>query len=88
MIYHRRINRATASKFSKIVINMQSFLQIIYHSITTEVVSVDIQSLQAMIQDVFLYHSSITPKTWYCKRLRDATIVLQTRVFSFVIKKR
>ena len=65
MIYHRRINRATASKFSKIVINMQSFLQIIYHSITTEVVSVDIQSLQAMIQDVFLYHSSITPKTWY-----------------------
>ena len=60
MIYHRRINRATASKFSKIVINMQSFLQIIYHSITTEVVSVDIQSLQAMIQDVFLYHSSIT----------------------------
>nr|DAO70317.1 MAG TPA: tail tube protein [Caudoviricetes sp.] len=40
MIYHRRINRATASKFSKIVINMQSFLQIIYHSITTEVVSV------------------------------------------------
>ena len=45
--------------------NMQSFLQIIYHSITTEVVSVDIQSLQAMIQDVFLYHSSITPKTWY-----------------------
>ena len=63
MIYHRRINRATASKFSKIVINMQSFLQIIYHSITTEVVSVDIQLLQAMIQDVFLYHSSITPKT-------------------------
>ena len=56
-------NRATASKFSKIVINMQSFLQIIYHSITTEVVSVDIQLLQAMIQDVFLYHSSITPKT-------------------------
>ena len=25
---------------------------------------------------------------WLCKRLRDATIVLQTRVFSFVIKKR
>ncbi len=23
-----------------------------------------------------------------CKRLRDATIVVQTRVFSFVIKKR
>ena len=64
MIYHRRINRATASKFSKIVINMQSFLQIIYHSITTEVVSIDIQSLQVMIQDVFLYHSSITPKTF------------------------
>ena len=48
--------RATASKFSKIVINMQSFLQIIYHSITTEVVSVDIQSLEAVIQEVFLYH--------------------------------
>lgn len=25
---------------------------------------------------------------FYRKRLRDATIVLQTRVFSFVIKKR
>ena len=76
MIYHRRINRATASKFSKIVINMQSFLQIIYHSITTEVVSVDIQSLQAMIQDVFLYHSSITPKTLSRNRLRDATFAI------------
>ena len=27
-------------------------------------------------------------KKMECKRLRDATIVLQTRVFSFVIKKR
>lgn len=33
---------------------------------------------------IFNYYSSYT----ISKRLRDATIVLQTRVFSFVIKKR
>ena len=40
-----------------------SFLQILYHSITAKVIVIDIQSLEAVIQDVFLYHSSITPKT-------------------------
>jgi len=37
-----------------------------------------------MIVVVFYYHSTIMHR----KRLRDATIVVQTRVFSFVIKKR
>ena len=38
-----------------------SFLQILYHSITTKVVAIHIQASEAVIQDVFLYHSSITP---------------------------
>ena len=42
----------------------QSFLQILYHSITTKVVAIHIQALEAVIQDVFLYHSSITSKIW------------------------
>jgi hypothetical protein len=33
-------------------------------------------------------YKSYEEKLFYSKRLRDATIVLQTRVFSFVIKKR
>ena len=37
-----------------------------------------------MIVGVFNYHLSIMQR----KRLRDATFVLQTVVFSFVIKKR
>ena len=37
-----------------------SFLQILYHSITTKVVAINIQASEAVIQDVFLYHSSIT----------------------------
>ena len=53
--------RATASKFSKVVICIRSFLQILYHSITTKVVAIHIQASEAVIQDVFLYHSSITP---------------------------
>ena len=48
---------------TKAVIYIRSFLQIIYHSITMKVVSIDIQTLEAVIQDVFLYHSSITPET-------------------------
>ena len=52
--------RAIASKFSKVVICIRSFLQILYHSITTKVVAINIQALEAVIQDVFLYHSSIT----------------------------
>ena len=52
----------TSFEFSKHYI--RSFLQILYHSITTKVVAIDIQSLEAVIQDVFLYHSSITSDTW------------------------
>ena len=37
-----------------------SFLQILYHSITTKVVAIHIQASEAVIQDVFLYHFSIT----------------------------
>ena len=52
----------TSFEFSKHYI--RSFLQILYHSITTKVVAIDIQSLEAVIQDVFLYHSSITSETY------------------------
>lgn len=41
-----------------------------------------------MIVAILNYHSSIITIMGKGKRLRDATIVLQTRVFSFVIKKR
>ena len=40
------------------------FLQILYHSITTKVMAINIQALEAVIQDVFLYHSSITSETY------------------------
>ena len=46
--------RATASKFSKVVIFIRSFLQILYHSITTKVVAIHIQASEAVIQDVFV----------------------------------
>ena len=42
-----------------------SFLQILYHSITTKVVAINIQASEAVIQDVFLYHSSITSGTCF-----------------------
>ena len=41
-----------------------------------------------MIVPIFNYHLSIITIMGKGKRLRDATFVLQTRVFSFVIKKR
>ena len=41
-----------------------SFLQILYHSITTKVVAINIQELETVIQDVSLHHSSITSDTW------------------------
>ena len=56
--------RATASKFSKVVISIRSFLQIFYHSITTKVVAINIQELETVIQNVSLYHSSITSDSW------------------------
>ena len=37
---------------------------------------------------LFNYHATIINQLFNRKRLRDATIVVQTRVFSFVIKKR
>ena len=37
-----------------------SFLHILYHSITTMVIAINIQASEAVIQDVFFYHSSIT----------------------------
>ena len=52
----------TSFEFSKHYI--RSFLQILYHSITTKVMAINIQALEAVIQDVFLYHSSITSDTW------------------------
>ena len=51
----------TSFEFSKHYI--RSFLQILYHSITTKVVAINIQASEAVIQDVFLYHSSITSET-------------------------
>ena len=41
-----------------------------------------------MTVTILHYYSSIITIMVKSKRLRDATIVLQTRVFSFVIKKR
>ena len=55
--------KRSISQFSKIVICIRSFLQILYHSITTKVVAINIQASEAVIQDVFLYHSSITSDT-------------------------
>ena len=67
--------RATASKFSKVVICIRSFLQILYHSITTKVVAINIQASEAVIQDVFLYHSFITPLSL----LRHVVFIIQLR---------
>ena len=44
----------TSFEFSKHYI--RSFLQILYHSISTKVVAIDIQSFETVIQEVFLYH--------------------------------
>ena len=57
--------RATASKFSKVVICIRSFQQILYHSITAKVVVINIQASETVIQDIFLYHSSITSGTCF-----------------------
>ena len=52
-----------------------SFLQILYHSITTKVVAINIQASEAVIQDVFLYHSSITSDTWcFCHIIENQCI--------------
>ena len=52
-----------------------SFLQILYHSITTKVMAINIQALEAVIQDVFLYHSSITSKTGhFCHTIENQYI--------------
>ena len=52
-----------------------SFLQILYHSITTKVVAINIQASEAVIQDVFLYHSSITSETGrFCHTIENQHI--------------
>ena len=52
-----------------------SFLHILYHSITTKVVAINIQASEAVIQDVFLYHSSITSKTGrFCHTIENQHI--------------
>ena len=51
------------------------FLQILYHSITTKVVAIHIQASEAVIQDVFLYHSSITSETGrFCHTIENQHI--------------
>ena len=51
------------------------FSQILYHSITTKVMAINIQALEAVIQDVFLYHSSITSDTWcFCHIIENQRI--------------
>ena len=63
----------TSFEFSKHYI--RSFLQILYHSITTKVVAIDIQSFEAVIQDVFLYHFSITSETGrFCHTIENQHI--------------
>ena len=74
--------RATASKFSKVVIFIRSFLQILYHSITTKVVAINIQELKTVIQDVSLYHSSITSET-----LHFIILLKNSTLFSFAFEK-
>ena len=48
----------TSFEFSKHYI--RSFLQILYHSISTKVVAIDIQPVLFVIYARFLYHYSIT----------------------------
>ena len=74
--------RATASKFSKVVISIRSFLQIFYHSITTKVVAINIQELETVIQNVSLYHSSITSET-----LHFIILLKNSTLFSFAFEK-
>ena len=52
-----------------------SFLQILYHSITTKVIAIHIQASEAVIQDVFLYHFSITSETGrFCHTIENQHI--------------
>ena len=63
-----------------------SFLQILYHSITTKVAAINIQVSEAVIQDVFLYHSSITPLSL----LKQDVFIIQLRtntLTSFAFEK-
>ena len=67
--------KRSISQFSKIVICIRSFLLILYHSITTKVVAIHIQTSKAVIQDVFPYHSSITSKTGrFCHTIENQHI--------------
>ena len=70
----------TSFEFSKHYI--RSFLQILYHSITMKVVAIDIQSLETVIQDVSLHHSSITSET-----LHFIILLKNSTLFSFAFEK-
>ena len=59
-----------------------SFLQILYHSITTKVVAINIQELETVIQDVSLYHSSITSET-----LHFIILLKNSALFSYAFSK-
>ena len=56
------------------------------HSITTKVAAINIQASEAVIQDVFLYHSSITPLSL----LKQDVFIIQLRtntLTSFAFEK-
>ena len=70
----------TSFEFSKHYI--RSFLKILYHSITTKVVAINIQELETVIQDVSLHHSSITSET-----LHFIILLKNSTLFSFAFEK-
>ena len=74
--------KRSISQFSKVVISIRSFLQIFYHSITTKVVAINIQELETVIQNVSLYHSSITSET-----LHFIILLKNSTLFSFAFEK-
>ena len=67
---------------NQVAIFIRSFLQIFYHSITTKVVAINIQELETVIQDVSLYHSSITSET-----LHFIILLKNSTLFSFAFEK-
>ena len=64
-----------------------SFLHILYHSITTKVVAINIQVSEAVIQDVFFYHSSITSEACLVLILVDCVLKKSCYRLSINVKK-
>ena len=63
--YKNNIDKHIRAKFyqgscTKIRNHSKKVSSSMYHSITTKVVAINIQVSEAVIQDVFFYHSSIT----------------------------